>query len=218
MESRIVGVFAGKPKNLQSENGSWRSGVFKSPVLIPVHVGLENIEGDGQYDKRFHGGPDRAVLICSMSHYPYWTEELKTPVEAGSFGENLTVQGLDETQVCLGDRWSTGTVELEVSQPRIPCYKLSRRIGIEGCHEKITGAGHGGWYCRTIREGLIESGQVLKLVERANPEWTVSRAFDLFMTSKGRESELEALSKVPVLSYLWKDNINKRLEVFRRNE
>lgn len=213
MKAVIGGVFVGKPKTHKSDSGSWRSGIFKSPVLLPVHLGIENLEGDGQFDKRFHGGPDRAVLFCSVQHYPHWSSVLGLSLEAGSFGENLSVDGVDENEVCLGDRWATENVEIEVSQPRIPCYKLSRRIGIEGCHLQITEAGHGGWYARTIKEGLIASGQTFTLLERPHPGWTVARAFDLFMSPKGRESELEALGRVPQLSQLWKDNIQKRLAV-----
>src|SRR5688572_1593504 len=181
--AKILSIQVGLPKQLPNEANRddserhWYSGIFKHQVEGAVRVGLENLEGDGQADREHHGGNDRAVLAFSKLNYPRWESEIGRVLGPGSFGENLTVDSLTEDDVCLGDIWQVGNVRLEVSQPRLPCYKLSRRLSAEGLHLKIMDALAGGWYLRTLDEGSIQAGDTLSLAKRPHPDWTIRRGF-----------------------------------------
>ncbi|HJP84326.1 MAG TPA: MOSC domain-containing protein [Fimbriimonadaceae bacterium] len=214
MESaKILSIQVGKPKTYrrmgeEGEDQSWISGIFKSEVLGPVFVGEANLDGDGQADLNVHGGPDRAVLMLGTNQYSRWTELLGSGRPCGSFGENLTIDSLSESSVCLGDIWQTRKVELEVSQPRLPCFKLSRRLESEGFHLLAMKENAIGWYCRTLKSGHVQAGDDLSLVSRPNPLWTVERAFRTFMDAESKE-ELQQLASLPSLSALWKSRLSK---------
>lgn len=217
MLAQILSIQVGLPERRRSiilgdsTETEWRSGIFKHRVDA-ARLGLTNLEGDGQADHRFHGGPDRAVLLFSVRHYPLWEERLARKLEFGSFGENLSVEGIDEETVCLGDIWETDNVTLEISQPRIPCSKLSRRLETPGFHLEVTKKAGGGFYARTLREGLVTTGDVLSLVSRPHTQWPVRRAFELYMYEKDDLSQLQELVAIPQLSQLWKDGLVKRLD------
>lgn len=216
MTARILSIQVGLPQTrtaVSPNDGAeseWESGIFKHAVSGAI-LGRTNLDGDGQADHRFHGGPDRAVLLFSVEHYPYWEERLGRKLEFGSFGENLTVEGIDEETVCLGDIWETDTVTLEISQPRIPCSKLSRRLETPGFHLEVTKKAWGGFYARTLREGQVTTGDVLRLTSRPHPHWPVRRAFELYMHEKDDLAQLQDLIAIPQLSQLWKDGLAKRM-------
>ena len=219
VEIEILSIQVGMPKTydsaLASEDGqdrSWESGIFKSEVKGPVHLSETNLAEDGQADLKHHGGPDRAVLIYSAEHYPAWNDRFGRTLDFGSFGENFTVSIANETMVCLGDRWVTNDIEIEVSQPRLPCFKLARRLDMPGLNLEVVKNRKGGWYCRTLKQGTVEAGQKLTLVDRPNPEWTIDRAFLIYMTEKKDRQVLQELHDLPQLSTLWRESLAKRLE------
>jgi MOSC domain-containing protein YiiM len=201
---------------LASEDGqdrSWESGIFKFEVKGPVHLGETNLVGDGQADLKHHGGPDRALLLYSAEHYPDWETRFGRPITYGSFGENFTVSHADESTVCIGDRWVSDDIEIEISQPRLPCFKLARRLDMPGLNLEVIANRRGGWYARTLKQGNVERGNKLTLIDRPNPEWTIDRAFLIYMTEKKDRQVLRELHDLPQLSTLWKDSLAKRLEV-----
>lgn len=216
MTAKILSIQVGLPQTrtavspIDGAESEWESGIFKRPVSKAI-LGSTNLDGDGQADLRFHGGPDRAVLLFSVEHYPNWEERLGRKLEFGSFGENLSVEGIDEETVCLGDIWETDTITLEISQPRIPCSKLSRRLETPGFHLEVTKKAWGGFYARTLREGLVTIGDVLRLASRPHPHWSVRRAFELYMHEKDDLSQLQELVAIPQLSQLWKEGLQKRM-------
>ncbi len=217
MTAKILSIQVGLPQTrtaVRPNDGAeseWESGIFKRPVSKAI-LGSTNLDGDGQADLRFHGGPDRAVLLFSVEHYPNWEERLGRKLEFGSFGENLSVEGIDEETVCLGDIWESDNVALEISQPRIPCSKLSRRLETPGFHLEVTKKARGGFYARTLREGLVTTGDVLSLARRPFPQWPIYRTFELYMHEKDDLSLLRELVAIPQLSQLWKDGLAKRLQ------
>ena len=219
IEIEILSIQVGMPKTydsaLASEDGqdrSWESGIFKDEVRGPVHLGETNLAEDGQADLKHHGGPDRALLIYSAEHYPAWNDRFGRSLEFGSFGENFTVSIANETTVCLGDRWVANDIEIEVSQPRLPCFKLARRLDMPGLNLEVVKNRKGGWYARTLKQGTVEAGQKLTLVDRPNPEWTIDRAFLIYMTEKKDRQVLQELHDLPQLSTLWRESLAKRLE------
>jgi MOSC domain-containing protein YiiM len=208
---RLISVQVGLPRVLDSgpddsSGSSWESGIFKERVAGPVWLGRLNLAGDGQADMRNHGGPDRAVLAYSADHYPLWREELdRRDLAHGVFGENLTIAGLTEDTVCIGDSFALGDAVLQVSQPRQPCWKLERRLGQPGLVEMVLATGRGGWYCRVLREGYVEAGTSMVRLERPFPEWTITRAHDA-MRRRGEDPESAArLALCTALSAGWRE-------------
>jgi MOSC domain-containing protein YiiM len=179
----------------------WTSGIFKDLVSGPVWLGVTDLVGDGQADLNAHGGPDKAVLCYAASHYPDWRISLDRPDLAwGSFGENFTIEGLAEPTVCIGDQYEIGEALVEVSQPRLPCWKLSRRNGIRDLALQVQNTGRGGWYVRVLREGHVEAGQPIVRRERPYPEWTITRVYDLVYRRDTDAAARAALSACPALA------------------
>lgn len=213
----LVSVQVGKPRNMNEVDGldatgpSWTSGIVKRPVVERVWVGKMNLAGDGQADLKNHGGPDKAVLGYAASHYRLWKRELGVDLPHGAFGENLTLSGLTEDDVCLGDLYSVGEALIEVSQPRQPCWKLSRRWEIVDLEGRVRESGRTGWYYRVVREGDIGPGETVTLVERRHPEWTVTKVASV-MNDKNADTVLvEALIISPYLAQSWREVLVDRL-------
>jgi MOSC domain-containing protein YiiM len=196
---RIEGVQVGRPLAV---NGM-RTAFGKRAVRGAVRVGRLNLDGDAQADRRYHGGPDMAVLAYSSDHYPRWHSELAWPdLPLGAFGENLSVSGATEETVCIGDVWSAGTALLQVASPRKPCRKISSYWGRPDLLQRVHESGRIGWYLRVIGEGSLEAGAQISLLERPHPEWPVRRAFSAALVRNGGEAR--ALSEVSALSSRWK--------------
>src|SRR5581483_9340843 len=201
----------GTPGSTDPMERPYTTGYFKEPVAGPVHVGRTNLAGDGQADLVNHGGPDKAVLAYSADHYPAWRAELGVPdLPYGGFGENLTIAGLTEADVCIGDVWKIGPVLLAVSQPRQPCWKTARRHGRKDMPARVVETGRSGWYYRVLEEGEIEAGLPVELVERPNPDWSVSRANQVMYSEKEDEMLTLMLAGVLGLSASWQDALLQR--------
>ena len=216
VEIEILSIQVGLPKTYNSpiqdgEDRSWESGIFKFGIDGPVLLGETNLVGDGQADLRVHGGPDRALLLYSAENYPAWEERFGRHLGYGSFGENFTVSKVTEHDVCLGDIWVSDEIKIEVSQPRLPCFKLARRLDRPGLNLEVVANRKGGWSARTLKRGHVQQGQKLTLADRPNPTWTIDRAFHLYMTEKKNRAVLQELCELPQLSTLWKESLSKRL-------
>jgi MOSC domain-containing protein YiiM len=172
-----------------------------------VLVGREGIDGDEQADRRYHGGPDKAILAYSADHYAHWQSELGMDLPSGSFGENLTVAGLSEETVCLGDIWRLGSVELQVSQPRQPCWKLSARWGIADLTRRVAMSGRTGWYLRVLQTGQIEAGMPMVLIRRPYGQWSVRRANDAMFGRLEDRVALVELAAMTELAASWKADL-----------
>jgi len=189
----------------------WTTGFFKEPVAGAVSVDTLGVAGDEQADRANHGGPDKAVLAYSAEHYPAWRTELGFPeMPFGAFGENLTVEGLTEADVGIGDRWRAGPVEFEVSQPRQPCWKLARRWRVKTLPATVIDTGRTGWYLRVLRGGMLTAGLEFELVGRPNPEWTIRRANAVMYSARSDAAASLELAEVPGLSASWRDGLRTR--------
>jgi MOSC domain-containing protein YiiM len=214
----IVSVQVGLPRSLGTADAAdpmdrpWTTGFFKEPVAGPVVVGPTGLNGDGQADLVNHGGPNKAVLAYAAAHYPGWREELgRDDLPYGGFGENLTLAGLDESAVCVGDVWAAGDVLFEVSQPRQPCWKLARRWRVKDLALCVQRNGRSGWYFRVLRPGELSANVPLVLRDRPAPEWTVARANRLMHHDKHDLAAAAALLAVPALSASWRAALSGRL-------
>lgn len=198
---RIASVQVGRPARI----GKLRTGFGKSPVAGPVRVLAASLQGDGQADRRFHGGPDMAVLAYGADHYPAWREELSWPgLPMGGFGENLSVSGASEATVCIGDVWQVGSALLQVASPRKPCRKISVFWNRPELLGLVAGSGRSGWYLRVLREGQLQAGAEVALQSRPHPGWPVARANEVALSrAKDRAAALE-LASISALSERWK--------------
>lgn len=202
---RLAAIHTGQPKELEDPQGTWYTGFYKVPVSGSVFVNATNLEGDGQADLDHHGGIDKAVLAYSVDNYSTWKADHGFDFPLGGFGENLSILGIDEAGVCIGDRWEICGAVFEVSQPRQPCWKLGRRWNNPLLPKLVVTTGHSGWYLRVIQTGTIRTGALVTLVSRAHPEWTVVRANQVFY---GKSQTLKnELACVPQLSAAWKQSL-----------
>jgi len=215
-EGRIVSVRVGRgkerprPKWGRRRSETWVSAYGKDEVPGPVRVTTLGLEGDEQVDRRSHGGPQMAVLAYCADHYPLWREvpglEAMGP---GGFAENLSVEGLDEASVCVGDVYEAGGVTLQVSQPRGPCANISRWWNEPSMVKRATATSRIGWYLRVLREGTLERGDAMRLVERPRPEWTVTRVFRLRVGLEEDAAAVAALVECPELSPEWQEHFRE---------
>lgn len=202
---------AGIDDAVEAMDRTWTSGIWKAAVSAPVWCGRTNLAGDGQADLRVHGGPEKAVLAYAAAHYPSWRAELPIPeLGAGGFGENLTVEGLTERDVCIGDTVSLGGAVLQLSQPRGPCWKLGRRWRMADLPARTQRSGRTGWYYRVLEEGEVAPGQRLTIVDRPYPEWTVALANMVMYEGRDDPAATLALAAVPLLSPNWRATLERR--------
>jgi MOSC domain-containing protein YiiM len=190
----------------------WTSAIFKASVPGPVWMRRLNIDGDGQADLKNHGGADKAVLAYGASRYDYWRRALPDVAWVhGAFGENLTIDGLTEDEVCIGDVYTIGAARVEVSQPRSPCWKLARRWHIKDLTARVQETGYTGWYLRVLEEGLIAPGMAIALVDRPYPRWTITQAQHI---ANRRDHEAVRLgyelAECPALSEAWRAALIRR--------
>jgi MOSC domain-containing protein YiiM len=190
------------------------SGIDKHPVSGPVPAGPEGLAGDTQGDRKHHGGPDKAIHAYPVASLPLWARDL--PGQAalfrpGAFGENLSVSGVAEADICLGDRWRLGSVLLEVSQGRQPCWKLNLRFGLPDMARKVQETGRSGWYFRVQEEGPLAAGMEARLEARPNPQWTLTRVSDLLYRDTLNLAALSEFATLAGLPETWRSMAQARL-------
>lgn len=191
-----------------------RTGIFKKPVAGRVRVSKYNLEGDGQADLRNHGGEHKAVYAYSLDHYDHWRRVLgREDMPFGQFGENLTVSGLDESESCVGDQLLIGSALFTITQPRVPCYKLGIRLDEETMPRLFSDFGRTGFYLRVLREGEIQAGDTVDVVERGRGLVAIKALFEAYLRPQEKESArtLMRVLEVPELSPEWRAHITKRI-------
>lgn len=213
MSGTLISLNVGMPEQLTYGKVEYSSGINKHPVQEELFLTFTNLDGDGQADLRFHGGPDKAVCVYCMEHYPYWERELKLPssLSFGAFGENMTVKGLTEKEVCIGDIYAIGGAEVQVSQPRQPCHKLAKKHGLEELPVHVQDTGYTGYYFRVLKEGKISAGAQFKLLRRHPLGVTVEFANQVKYHDKDNREALERLLAVEELSAAWRSSLTARL-------
>ncbi len=190
------------------------SAIDKRPLAGAVAIGELGLAGDEQGDPRVHGGPDKAIHHYAFDHYAAWRDEigalplLQAP---GAFGENVSTHGLDETAVCLGDRFRLGTALVEVSQGRQPCWKLDDRFGVPGMARRVQAGGRTGWYYRVLEPGLARAGDLLRLAERPCPDWSLQRLNRLLFDRVLAPEVLEPALRLPLVPS-WRRLLERRLQ------
>lgn len=226
MAALLQSIQIGQPQRYEPVEGEaskkgWTTAFFKTPVEGPILLGRLGLNGDQVAEKRVHGGPDKAVCVYSADRYPHWRDTLAEPgfgaagFGAAGFGENFTVTGLDESTVCLGDRWRIGSATVEVSQPRQPCWKLARRWKRKNLTLLVQQTGYTGWYVRVIEEGTVGPGDSIERIARVEPDWTIARANEVMYDLTDNADATAALAAIDTLAGSWKRQLEKRLAKLR---
>ena len=196
-------------------DGSATSAIAKTPVEGPVAVGPLGLAGDAQADRRFHGGPDKAVHHYALDHAAAWRGELPGLPDRlerpGAFGENVSTRGLTERDVCVGDLWRAGSALLQVSQARQPCFKLNLRFGVPDMARRVQASGRTGWYYRVIEPGTVAAGDALELVERPHPDWPLSRLLHHLYVDRLEAAALREIAGLAPLAESWRSLAARRL-------
>src|SRR5690242_14493276 len=163
----IVSLNVGLPRDVLWHGRTVTTGIYKAPVAGRVRLRTLNLDGDRQADLTVHGGTHKAVYCYPVEHYDYWKKELPgRELPFAIFGENFTAEGLLENSVHLGDRFSVGSAELIVTQPRLPCYKLGVRFGSDDMVKRFLASGRTGFYFAVTREGEVGAGDQIHLLAR----------------------------------------------------
>lgn len=208
---RIISLQVGKPQTVAAADGRpMRTSLDKTPAAGPVWLGAEDLDGNYQSSRKYHGGPDKAICCYPSEHYPAVSGFLDRPLSFGAFGENLTLSGVLEDDVCVGDCYRVGDAVVQVSQPRHPCSTLSKKYGSEKLPAFILEKGLTGWYLRTLEEGLIEPADELVLLERPCPRWTITEMNRLMSPGCMDMESIRAASRLPELSEGWRVTFRKR--------
>lgn len=209
----LVSVNVGLPKNVSWRGRTVFTGVFKDPVTGPRRVGRLNVDGDGQGDLAGHGGEQRAVFVYQLDSYRYWERELgRSDFVYGQFGENFTVEGLGDEEVCVGDRYQIGTAIFEVTQPRVTCYRVGIRMNDPRIPALLVSHHRPGFYFRVLQEGDVQAGdKIIKLA--SGPEQMPVADVDalLYLAGHTRQELLRAL-RIPALSPGWQASFRALLE------
>jgi MOSC domain-containing protein YiiM len=216
---KLVSVNTGLPREVSWHGRTVTTGIFKEPVMGRVALRKLNLDGDRQADLTVHGGEHKAVYCYPLAHYDYWKKELpRRELPMGMFGENFTMddggKGSLEETVHLGDRFSVGTAELAVTQPRLPCYKLGARFGSDDMVKRFLASGRTGFYLAVLREGEVRAGDEMKLTAREPNAVAVSEITRLYVAKRYSETEIGAVRRalqVPELPESWKEYFRERL-------
>ena len=208
----LVSVNVGLPKNVAWNGRTVYTGVWKQPVVGPRVVRRLNVDGDGQGDLGGHGGEHRAVLVYQLDSYRYWSRELhRDDLRPGHFGENFTVEGLPDDEVCIGDRYRIGQAVFEVTQPRVTCYRVGLRLGEPQMAALLVSHRRPGFYFRVITEGQIEAGQDIVKVGSGPEQVTVAEIDALLYLPGHPRDALERALRIPALSAGWKGSLQNLL-------
>lgn len=212
MPAHLHSVNVSLPRDVVYRGKTIRTGIFKTPVPHRVRVRTSGLDGDGQADRENHGGAHKAVYAYPMEHYAYWERTLaRAPFGHGQFGENLTVSGLEEESVCVGDVFRVGSTLLQVSQPRTPCYKLAMKMEQADFPKQFLSSRRTGFYLRVLEEGDLAAGDGIERV-REDPERLSIR--EVTSLRHFRRDDLEGARRaltVTALSPTWRDAIGARL-------
>jgi MOSC domain-containing protein YiiM len=177
-----------------------------------VDVGPLGLDGDEQADLAVHGGPEKAVYAYAASHFPGWAALFPAlDFTGGAMGENLTVTGMTEADICVGDVHAIGTALLQVCQPRQPCFKFSLRHGNNRLPKAMVKSGWSGWYYRVLQTGALKAGDAIVLHERPNPDFPFTRLVEIIYHAKATREEIARMAEMPGLASQWRGHARQML-------
>ena len=210
---RLLSVNVGLPRDIAWQGRTVRTAIFKAPVEGRRLVRRLNVDGDGQGDLKGHGGETRAVFVYQIDAYRYWQNELRRDdFTYGQFGENFTVDGLSDEEVCIGDRYRIGDALFEVTQPRVTCYRLGIRTNEPRMPALVVAHDRPGFYLRVLKEGEVGAGDEIVQVAIGPERMSVSKIDALLYKPGHSPSDLERALRIPALSVGWRGSFQAQLD------
>lgn len=213
---KLVSVNVGLPRDVIWKDKSVTTAIFKEPVEGRVRLRTLNLDGDRQADLKVHGGAHKAVYAYPAEHYDFWRRELPgVELPWGMFGENLTVEGLFEDELNIGDQFRIGSAELTVAQPRLPCYKLAIKFGRDDIIKRFLDSGRTGFYFAVQKEGEVGAGDSIETISEDLNELKVADVTRLYLEGKDDLETLHRALRVDALPDSWKAHFKRQLEKLR---
>ena len=211
---KLLSINVSKPKPIQYGGKTIRTGIFKEPVSGTVMLREKNIDGDGQGDLRVHGGTYKAIYGYPFEHYTHWQQELqRDDLTYGQFGENLTVEGLLEETSRIGEVFQIGsTVKLQITQPRVPCFKLAYKMGLPEFPKQFLESRRVGFYFRVLEEGEITAGDAIVCVESPPESMSITEIVNLRYFDTDNHEKIAQARTLRALSPSWKRDFTRMLK------
>lgn len=198
---KVLSVNIGTVREFEYSGRPAKSAIWKLPAVGRIAARGVNLAGDDQADRKAHGGPDKAVYAYAAEDLRWWEQEIGRSLAYAEFGENLTTEGIEVNNALVGERWQIGTTVLEVSEPRIPCWRLGVRMNDKMFPRRFTEALRPGSYMRIIVEGDVGTGDDIRVVERPDHDLTIRDVFRIYTRDR---NEVERLLAVPQMSESWR--------------
>jgi MOSC domain-containing protein YiiM len=209
---RVISVNVGLPREVVWKGKTVLTGIFKEPVAGRIPARRLDLDGDRQADLSVHGGPAKAIYVYPAEHYSYWRAQFPTmDLPWGMFGENLTVEGLDEKTVHIGDQLRIGTARVVVTQPRFPCYKLGIKFQRDDMLKRFLQSGLSGFYLAVLAEGEIAAGDPITLLERDENAVSIADFLDLYIHDKKNLPLLQRAVAVKALPESWREHFSEQI-------
>jgi MOSC domain-containing protein YiiM len=204
---KLISINVSLPRLVSVHGKEVETGIFKLPVSGPVVVNKLNLQGDGQADLSVHGGPDKAVYLYPWENVLYWKRALqRDDLGPGSFGENLTVEGLSENETAIGEEFAIGTARFVVTQPRLPCFKLALALETPSIPKTFLESGRTGFYLRVLQEGVLQAGDPIYALPSREPERvTISEFVELYRIKRATRDQIKRILSLAALPRSWKE-------------
>lgn len=208
---KVRSVSVGRPREVFADDRLVRTSIFKSPVAGRVPIRGNNLAGDAQSDLSVHGGRAKAVYAYPYEHYAFWHGQLPgVDLQPGHFGENLTIEGLLEEDVHIGDRLKIGSAELVVTQPRLPCYKLGIRFGRADMVKRFLASRRTGFYLSVAVEGDVGAGDTIEILDRHPAAISIPELLRMYLKEDVAPDRLREVIAIPALSESWRSELRKQ--------
>ncbi len=207
---KIISTNIGETKTVLWHGEEVSTGIFKYPVNQPIYLGTEDVDDDNVIDRKYHGGVDKACYLYSADHYEYWQKiypELEMPW--GMFGENLTVEGLNEAKINIGDIFRIGEAVVQATQPRQPCFKLDIRFETRGLVKQFIDAGFPGVYVRVLEKGNVKPSDSMERIERKD-SLSIQKVFQLLYTTEFEKEAIQTAVNDPFIATSCRKDLLKR--------
>jgi len=215
MSPTLLSLNVGLPREIRWEGKVVRTAIWKEPVEGPRMARRLNVDGDDQADRLAHGGEHRAVFVYQIDSYRYWERELgRDDFSLGQFGENFTVEGLADDEVCIGDRYRVGAALFEVTQPRVTCYRVGIRMGNPAMPSLLVAHHRPGFYLRVLEEGPVQAGDAIVKVADGAEGLTIAQVDALLYLPNKSRLQLERALRIPALSEGWKQSFQELIAKF----
>tara|TARA_Y100000588_G_scaffold389795_1_gene493517 strand:- start:572 stop:1210 length:639 start_codon:yes stop_codon:yes gene_type:complete len=210
---KLVSINIARPQTISFDKGKkkYRTGIYKRPVTGKIFLEENGFQGDGVGDTRFHGGKDLAVCCYFINHYKFWESELNRELKPGAFGENLSLKGIDETKINIGDQYCLGDAEIEVSQPRQPCHKLNKVFNLQAMACKVQTTGFTGCYFRVKKTGWVKPDSEIIKIKTGEENISIESINVLMFKEKKNMNLLRKVVALEALSIEWREKFQKRL-------